>query len=61
MKKLAILLTLAAALAACGEPCMDDQSDCCCPDQAEGVDCMPAVSECTRWMMDNCDVECVTW
>ncbi len=70
------LIALLAALtmiAGCGEDtdtglepldqgeCFEDDASCCCPAAGTGIDCMPAVSECTQWMLDSCDVWCETF
>jgi hypothetical protein len=41
--------------------CMPDRAECCCPTAGTGIDCMPAISECTQWKLDNCDVYCATF
>lgn len=52
--------TDSGALEASGT-CWEEDADCCCPEAGTGIDCMPAVSGCTMWMIDSCDVYCATF
>jgi hypothetical protein len=36
--------------------CQEDDASCCFPAVGTGIDSMPAVSACTQWMLDSCDV-----
>jgi hypothetical protein len=50
-----------SALGAERDDCAPEDSECCCPAAGTGIDCMPAISECTQWKLDNCDVYCATF
>ena len=60
------LLTLTACRGDEGEDtaptdiCWEEEADCCCPPAGSGIDCMPAISECTQWKLDSCDVYCAS-
>ncbi len=41
--------------------CREDDESCCCPPAGSGIDCMPALSGCTTWMLDSCDVYCASY
>lgn len=41
--------------------CAPDAADGCCPEAGSGIDCMPAISECTLWKLDNCDIYCASF
>ena len=41
--------------------CSEQEADCCCPIAGTGIDCMPAISECTQWKLETCDVYCASY